>query len=44
MSLAEWDIILGLITLVFMICAGLWLKNAIDRQLKSRQRSKYRKK
>jgi len=44
MSLPEWDIILGLITLIFMVCAGLWLNYAVDKQLKSRQRSKYRKK
>ena len=44
MSLEEWDIILGLITLAFMIGAGLWLNYAIDKQLKSRQRNKYRKK
>lgn len=44
MSLAEWDIILGLITLAFMIGAGVWLKYVIDKQLKSQQRSKPRKK
>ncbi len=44
MTLARWDIVLSLITLAFMIGGGLWLRHLIDKQLKSQQRTKDRKK
>jgi hypothetical protein len=44
MTIATWDIILTLITLMFVIGGFLWLKYLVDEQLKSQRRKKYRRK
>ncbi len=44
MTIARWDLILTLMTLVFVIVGAVWLKYAIDEQLKSKRRNKYRRK
>jgi hypothetical protein len=43
MTIEAWDIVLAVLTLVFMIGVGLWLKYAVDEQLKSQRRRKVRR-
>ena len=42
--MTAWDIVLTALSLVFMIGIGIWLKYAVDRQLKSQRRQKHRRK
>jgi len=44
MTIGTWDIILTVLTLGFMIGVGLWLKQAVDEQLKAQRRHKGRRK
>jgi len=44
MTIAAWDIVLTLLTLVFMVGVGWWLKYMVDKQLKSQRRNKFRRK
>ncbi len=44
MTIAGWDLILTLLTLVFVIAGAVCLKYAIDGQLKSKRRNKSRRK
>ena len=44
MTIGAWDIVLTVLTLVFMIGVGSWLKYVVDRQFKSQRRHKDRRK
>jgi len=44
MTITGWDLILTLMTLALVVAGAFWLKYAIDAQLKSKGRNKYRRK